>query len=68
VILPGSISVEPLALGLKKGETKLKAAVDGVLRGMEASGEAEKLFFKWCGPDTKLQFTQRNFKFDSDKL
>ncbi|HRD35220.1 MAG TPA: ABC transporter substrate-binding protein [Rhodocyclaceae bacterium] len=67
-ILPQNISVEPLALGIKKGEANLKAAVDGVLRELEASGEAEKLFFKWYGPDTRLQFQSRDFKIDSDKI
>jgi polar amino acid transport system substrate-binding protein len=67
-ILPQSISVEPLAMGLRKGETALKTQVDGVLRELESSGEAEKLFFKWYGPSTKLQFDKRSFKIDSDKI
>ena len=67
-ILSQSISVEPLALGLRKGETALKTQVDGVLRELESSGEAEKLFFKWYGPSTKLQFDKRSFKIDSDKI
>jgi polar amino acid transport system substrate-binding protein len=67
-ILPQNISVEPLALGLKKGETQLKALVDGVLRELEASGEADKLFIKWYGPATKLQFDKRGFKIESDKI
>ena len=67
-ILAQSISVEPLALGLKKGEKGLKAAVDSALRDLESSGEAEKLFFKWFGPTTKLQFEKRSFKINSDKL
>lgn len=68
VILPTNISTEPLALGLKKGEPKLKALVDGVLRDLESSGEAEKLFVKWFGPNTKLQFTKRSFRIDTDKI
>ncbi len=68
VILAQSISVEPLALGLKKGEKTMKAAVDGALREMEASGEAEKMFMKWFGPASKLQFEKRSFKINSDKL
>jgi len=67
-ILPTSISVEPLALGLKKGEKGLKTVVDGVLRELEASGDANKLFVKWYGPETKLQFDKRSFKIDSDAI
>lgn len=67
-ILSQSISVEPLALGLKKGEKSLKTTVDGVLRELESSGEADKLFVKWYGPATKLQFDKRTFKIDSDQI
>jgi polar amino acid transport system substrate-binding protein len=59
--------VEPLALGLRKGEPALKTLVDGVLRDLEASGEAEKLFFKWYGPP-RLQFDKRSFRIESDKI
>ena len=68
VILPTSISVEPLALGIRKNEPALKALVDDTLRQLESSGEADKLFVKWYGPATKLQFDRRSFKIDSDKI
>jgi polar amino acid transport system substrate-binding protein len=67
-ILPTSISVEPLALGLRKNEPALKTAIDDTLRGLESSGEADKLFIKWYGPTTKLQFDKRSFRIDSDKI
>lgn len=67
-ILPQNISTEPLALGLKKGEARLKAQVDEALRELEKSGEAETLFFKWYGPNTRLKFPSRGFKIDSDKV
>ncbi|MFN6993788.1 MAG: ABC transporter substrate-binding protein [Aquincola tertiaricarbonis] len=67
-ILPTNLSTEPLALGIRKGETGLKQLVDGVLRELETSGEAEKIFFKWYGPGTRLGFEKRNFRIESDKL
>jgi len=67
-ILPQNLSVEPLALGIKKGELKFKALVDGVLRELEKSGEANKLFVKWYGPETRLKFPSRSFKIESDKV
>lgn len=67
-ILPQNLNVEPLALGLKKGEPALKKVVDDTLRELEASGQAEKLFFKWYGPDTRLKFEKRSFKIESDKV
>ena len=67
-ILPTSISVEPLALGIRKNEPALKKVVDDTLRGLESSGDADKLFLKWYGPTTKLQFDKRSFRIDSDKI
>jgi polar amino acid transport system substrate-binding protein len=68
VILPQSISTEVVAMGLRKDEPALKAAVDAALREYETSGEAEKAFFKWFGPGTRLQYPARSFKIDSDRL
>lgn len=68
LVLPQSISVEALALGIKKGETGLKASIDATLRDLEKSGEAEKLFFKWYGPTSNVKYTKRTFKLDSDKV
>lgn len=67
-ILDQNISVEPLAIGIRKGEKRLKSEVDGALAGLEKSGEADKLFQKWYGPETRLKFPKRTFKIDSDKV
>ncbi|WP_317203938.1 ABC transporter substrate-binding protein [Janthinobacterium sp.] len=68
LVLAQSLSTEALALGIRKGETGLKGLVDNVLRELEQSGEGEKLFFKWYGPNSNLKFEKRTFKFDSDKV
>jgi polar amino acid transport system substrate-binding protein len=68
VILPQSISTEAVAMGLRKDEPAMKAVVDAALHGLEASGEAEKLFFKWFGPGTRLQYPTRTFKIESDRI
>lgn len=68
LILPQNLSVEPLAFGIRKGETALKGVVDDSLRGLEKSGEADKAFAKWYGPNTRLKFDKRSFKIDSDKI
>lgn len=67
-ILPTDVSVEPLALAIRKGETGVKTAVDDTLRALEQSGEAEKIFFKWYGPGTKANLDKRAFKFETDKI
>ena len=68
LILPTNLSVEPLALGIRKNEPALKKVVDDTLSDLEKSGEADKIFLKWYGPTTKLQFDKRSFKIDSDKI
>lgn len=67
-ILPTSIGVEPLALGLRKGEKGLKTAVDATLRELESNGAAEQLFNKWYGPGTRTNIAKRNFKISTDKI
>jgi len=67
-ILPTNLSTEPLALGIRKNEPALKKVVDDTLAELEKSGEADKIFMKWYGPATKLQFDKRSFKIDSDKI
>jgi len=67
-ILPTNLSTEPLALGIRKNEPALKKVVDDTLAELEKSGEADKIFIKWYGPATKLQFDKRSFKIDSDKI
>jgi len=68
VVLPENISTEVLAIGLRKNETALKTIVDDTLRALEKSGEAEKLFLKWFGPGTRLNFKERNFKLETDRI
>jgi len=68
VVLPESISVEAIALGLRKNEPALKTLVNDALRELETSGAAEKLFFKWFGPTSRLKYGARNFKIDSDRI
>jgi polar amino acid transport system substrate-binding protein len=67
-ILPQSLSTEHMALGLKKGETAFLEHVNKVLRDLEASGEAEKLFMKWFGPATKMKFPSRPFKLETSTI
>jgi polar amino acid transport system substrate-binding protein len=62
VILPQNVSTETIALGLRKNEPALKTTVNAALQALETSGEADKLFLKWFGPGTRLQYRSRNFK------
>ncbi len=67
-ILPTNLAVEPLALGIKKGEANLKKVVDETLRELEASGNAEALYEQWFGQQSALKMPKREFKIESDKI
>lgn len=67
-LLPQMLAIEPLAMGLRKNEPAFRQAVNNVLSNLEKSGEADKLFVKWFGPQTKMKFNRREFKIDSDKI
>ncbi|MBB3181488.1 ABC transporter substrate-binding protein [Variovorax sp. Sphag1AA] len=67
-VLKQNLSTESLAIGIKKGETALKAVVDDTLRDLEKSGQAEKIFVKWYGPETASGFQSRDFRFETDKI
>lgn len=67
-LLDENLSVEPLALGLRKGEPGLKKAIDDALRDIEKTGEAEKIWRRWFGPDSRLKLPTRNFRFETDKV
>ena len=67
-ILPNSIGVESIALGLRKGEKSLKAVVDATLRELETSGAANTLFNKWYGPGSRPNMAKRGFTIHTDKL
>ncbi|AEG68473.1 ABC transporter substrate-binding protein [Ralstonia solanacearum] len=67
-IVPQNLSTEHIALGIRKNEPAFREQVNKVLLGMEASGDAQKLFDKWFGPTTKMAFPQRTFKISTDKI
>lgn len=48
-----SVSDDLIGVGIPKGETALKAFVDEALRELEASGEAQRIYDAWFGPDSK---------------
>jgi len=68
VLLKQNLSTEALALGLRKNEPAFKKVVDDTLRELEASGEAERLFMHWYGPQSRIRYDKRHFKIETDKL
>jgi polar amino acid transport system substrate-binding protein len=60
------ISDEPYGLGMRRGDTHFVNFVNKTLLEMEKSGEAEKIFEKWFGPNTSFHLI-RTFKITANK-
>jgi polar amino acid transport system substrate-binding protein len=60
-VIEKSLFVEPWGLGFRKGEQAFKDEVNKALAALDASGEADKIFAKWFGPET-VYGMKRDFK------
>ena len=65
-ILEPALMIEPWGIGMRKDEAALIKHVNGVLEGMEKSGEAAQIFDKWLGPNTNYKL-KRSFKVEPIK-
>lgn len=63
--LPDFAKFREVGFALKKGEARFKDALDTALLGLEANGEAARIFDTWFGPGTKEPLT-RSFKIRKD--
>jgi len=52
------LASENYGIGMKKGETALRDAVNGVLAKLESNGGAKKIFDTWLGADTTYKMTK----------
>ena len=50
--------LQPVAIGLKKGEDALRDKVNEALYAMDKAGEIDMLWNKWLGPDTEYKLTR----------
>ncbi|MBD2804860.1 ABC transporter substrate-binding protein [Xenorhabdus szentirmaii] len=62
-ISPFSITREYQAVAASKGEGRLIDAVNQTLLKLEKDGEAEKIYNRWFGPETKSAQPRGDFKF-----
>ncbi|MFC4161515.1 transporter substrate-binding domain-containing protein [Chitinimonas lacunae] len=53
-----SISTEAYGIGIRKGEKRLQKLIDETLLEMEQSGEAERIFNRWFGPNSSTPLTR----------
>jgi polar amino acid transport system substrate-binding protein len=65
-VIEEPLFVEPWGIGMRKGESALQAEVNKTLVKLENSGEMQKIFDRWFGPDTKFP-TKRVFKVEEIK-
>jgi len=63
--------LEPICVGMKKGEPALLAKINAVLVDMDNAGEINTLWNKWLGPDTQYKMVRtdkvvpmKDLKFD----
>ncbi len=63
VVIEKSLFVEPWGLGFRRGETAFRNHVNGVLAGLETSGEIDRIFTKWLGEGTVFNI-RRDFKVE----
>ena len=61
-ISPFSITQEYQAVGIPKGETRLKDKVNQILLKLETDGEALTIYNRWFGPNTKSAMSRGEFK------
>ncbi|GAB3261307.1 ABC transporter substrate-binding protein [Chitinimonas naiadis] len=59
-----TISLEVYGIAVRKGEKRLMEEVNKTIVAMEQSGEAEKIFNRWFGPNTTSPLT-RLFKINA---
>jgi polar amino acid transport system substrate-binding protein len=62
VLLPQGLSTENLGAGVRKGEPGLLGHVNKVFAETEQAGEADRMFMKWFGPGTDINFERRSFR------
>lgn len=65
-ISPFTISNDLIGVGLPRGEDRLKAIVNETLLELEASGEADRIYDRWFGVDTKTPLP-RTFRIGQEQ-
>jgi polar amino acid transport system substrate-binding protein len=65
VFLPDFAKSRNVGFALKKNELRFRQAINSALLDLEASGEAEKIFAGWFGPQS-AEPMQRKFKIKAD--
>lgn len=54
------MALEPIGIGMKQGEPALLAKVNASLKAMDDSGEIDKIWDKWIGPNTAYKMVRED--------
>lgn len=57
-IIKEPMALEPVAVGMKKGDEALLTKVNAGLMGMEQGGEIDRIWNRWLGPDTEYKMVR----------
>jgi polar amino acid transport system substrate-binding protein len=57
-MIPDPMLLEPICVGMKKGEPALLAKINAILVDMDKSGEINTLWNKWLGPNTQYKMAR----------
>lgn len=52
------MALEPIGVGMKKGEPVLLAKVNAALMALDKAGEIDRLWAKWLGPNTEYKMVR----------
>ncbi len=52
------MALEPIGVGMKKGEPQLLAAVNSGLKAMDDNGTIDKIWNQWIGPNTEYKMVR----------
>ena len=70
-MIPEPMAFQPIGVGMKKDEPALLAKVNEALIALDKSGDINKLWDKWLGPNTEYKMTRdekvvplKDLKFD----
>lgn len=57
-MIPEPMLLEPICIGVKKGEPALLDKINAILVQMDHAGEINTIWNKWLGPDTQYKMTR----------
>jgi len=67
-IVEQPMALEPIGIGIRKGEPAMLAKVDAVLMRLEQQGQLEKIWNHWLGPGTPYDMARTDRVVDIGKL